>query len=412
MTAPRQLLALALAIASLGLIGACGLQAAKTYLADHDPDSALDWGLASPDALSVLAQQRLSDATRPGHNADAAWFARRALLSTPLEARALRVLALEAEQAGGHTRARMLMVIADKWSRRDSVTQLWLFQQALFDGDWPSATRHADALLRRHWQLEDAVFPGLVDALRDPAAVASVVGTLDEDPDWRRSFLRFLAWRAADPAVAARLFLALGAGPVPPTDEDDANLVGRAISQGDYAAARALWTRLLPRGSAGVADLIYDGDFRPAPGAAPFNWRLIQAEGVTAETEPAADGAPALHVLAPAAKNAAAAEQLISLPPGTYRLSGRALVEAGQTGDLFSWRVSCVAQPDTPIAEARQAPGPTGWRPFSADFHVGQGCPAQWLRLEGLAHNGFEPAEAWYRGLAIQPFTSKIPPPR
>jgi hypothetical protein len=355
-----------------------------------------------------VAQRRLSDVTRPGHDADAVRFARRALLSAPLEARALEVLALEAEQAGGVTRARMLMVIADKWSRRDSVTQLWLFEQALIDGDWPRVSLHADALLRRQWQLEKVVFPGLVGALRDPAAVAPVVETLDEDPDWRHSFLRSLAWRAADPAVAARLFLALAASPVPPTDDDDANLVGRAVAQDDYAGARALWTRLLPRGSAGIAALVYDGDFRPAPGAAPFNWRLIQSEGATAETLAAADGAPALHVLAPAAKNAAAAEQLITLPPGFYRLSGRVLVEPGQTGDLFSWRVSCVAQPNTPVAEARQAAGAMGWRPFSADFQVGQGCAAQWLRLEGLAHDGFEPAEAWYRGLAIRPLAGKV----
>jgi hypothetical protein len=406
----RTWLALALAIASVALIAACGVQAAKAYLAAQDPEAALGWGLASPDALAILAQQRLSDPTRPGHDADASRFARQALLSGPFDAPALRVLALEAEQAGGHARARMLMVIADKWSRRDSATQLWLLEQALAEGDWPSASRHADALMRRQWRFQTMVFPGLVGALRDPAAVAPVVQTLNAHPDWRGPFLNFLAWRAADPAVAARLFLALAASPSPPSDADDANLVGRAVSQGDYAGARALWTRLLPRGSARDADLVYDGDFRPAPGAAPFNWRLIQSEGVTAETVPAADGAPALHVLAPAARNATAAEQLISLPPGTYRLSGRALVEPGQAGDLFSWRVSCVSRPDTPIVETVQSAGPAGWRAFSADFQVGQGCAAQWLRLEGLAHAGFEPAEAWYRGLAVQPL--KTQPPR
>lgn len=411
-TARDRLFALALAIVSAALIAICGVQAAKTYLATEDPDVAVGWGLASPDAFSLLAQQRLRDPTRPGHDADAAAFARRALLAGPLDAPALRVLGLQAEQAGGHTRARMMMVIADKWSRRDSATQLWWFEQALIDGDWPSACLHADALLRRQWQFESLVFPGLAGALRDPAAIAPVAETLQAIPDWRGPFLRFLAWRAADPAVASRLFLTLAASPVPPTDEDDANLVGRTISQGDYAGARALWTRLLPRGTAWVANWVYDGDFHPAPGAAPFNWRLIHTEGVTAEAVPAADGAPALHVLAPAAKNTVAAEQLITLPPGIYRLSGRALVEPGQTGDLFFWRVSCVAQADTPIAEARQSAAGAGWRAFSAEFQVGQGCPAQWLRLEGLAHNGFEPAEAWYRALAVQPLTGKTPPPQ
>jgi hypothetical protein len=404
-------LVLGLAIGTVALIAACGLQAAREWLGQQNPEAAVSLHLADAEALSAIAEMRGADAGRPGHDVEATRYAREALRAAPLDVRALRVLGLEADKAGGATRARMLMVIADRWSRRDSAAQLWLFEQAMMAGDWPNASLHADALLRRRWRLYTVLYPAMASALRDPAAVAPFAERLNEVPDWRRSFLSALAWKVPDPGVAARLFLALAAGPIPPTDEDDANLIGRYVGQGDYSVARALWMRLLPRGSVGAADLVYNGDFGPAPGAAPFNWRLIQSGGVTAEIVPAADGAPALHVLAPAAKNTAAAEELISLPPGTYRLSGRALVESGLTGDLFAWRVSCVAQPDTPIVEVRQASGSMGWRAFSADFQVGQGCVAQWLRLEGLAHTGFEPAEAWYRGLAIQPIAGKVSGP-
>jgi len=400
--APGRRLALALTIGAVLLIVACGLQAARVTLAELSPETALRIGLADADALSAVAEAREADARRPGHDAEASRYAEAALRAAPLDARAVRVLGLEAEKAGGATRARILMVIADRWSRRDTAAQLWLFQQAMMEGDWPNASLHADALLRRHWRLANVLYPAMASALRDPAAVGPFVQRLGEAPDWRHSFLSALAWHAPDPAVPARLFLALAASPIPPTDEDSSNLIGRYVAQGDYTGARALWLRLLPRAAAPAKPLLYNGDFRPLPGAAPFNWRLIQSEGATAETLPAADGAPALHVLGPAAKDAAAAEELVSLPPGAYRLTGRALVEPGLTGDLFAWRISCAAQPGNPIAEARQSGGPGGWRAFTVDFQVGPGCQAQWLRLEGLAHTGFQPAEAWYRGLSVQ----------
>ncbi len=392
------------------LIVACGLQAARITLAAESPELALRVGLASADTLSAVAEAREADARRPGHDAEASGYAQEALRVAPLHVRALRVLALEADKAGGATHARMLMVIADRWSRRDTASQLWLFQQAMMEGDWPNASLHADALLRRHWRLANVLYPAMASALRDPAAVAPFVERLNEVPDWRHSFLSALSWHAPDPTIPARLFLALAASSIPPTDEDSSNLVSRYVAQGDYAGARALWLRLLPRAAAHAASpLLYNGDFRPLPGAAPFNWRLIQTDGATAEILPAADGAPALHVLGPAAKDAAAADQLITLPPGTYRLTGRVLIEPGLSGDLFAWRISCVAQPATPIAEARQVGGPGGWRPFAVDFQVAPGCQAQWLRLFGLAHTGFQPAEAWYRGLSLQALAS--PPP-
>ena len=252
--------------------------------------------------------------------------------------------------------------------------------------------------------LETVLYPAMVGALHDPDAVAPFVDRLSETPDGRGGFLRVRAGGAADPADAARLFEALAVSATPPTDEESGYIVERYVAQGDFRDARALWARLLPRGVHLSGGLVYNGDFRAAPGAPPFNWRLMQNDGASAEMTPASDGAPALHVLAPATTNTVVAAQLLSLSPGSYRLSGVALVEPGQTGDLFAWRLGCVSQGATSVAEVRQADGSAGWRPFSVAFQVpAQGCDAQWLALVGLAHEGFQQAEGWYRGLAIQP---------
>jgi hypothetical protein len=213
-----------------------------------------------------------------------------------------------------------------------------------------------------------------------------------------------LAQHAADPAVAARVFEALAQTSAPPTDEESGYIVGRFVAQGDFTGALAIWSRLLPAGAEPATGIIYSGDFRPRPGAPPFNWQLIQSDGATAEIITAADGAPALHVVTPAAKNEAAAAQLLTLRPGAYRLSGAALIEPGPTGDQFSWRVTCVGAAGGAAADVRQGSDASGWRPFTVDFQVAdQGCNAQWLILEGLAHEGFQSAEAWYRDLAVRP---------
>jgi hypothetical protein len=402
---PRNLpLALGLAVGSLLLVAACALQAVRADLADQNPEAALAWGLANPDALSAVAEARQRDVQLPDHDAEATKYARQALIAAPLDEQAMRVLGLETDQAGGHARARMMMVVADQWSRRDTLVQLWLLQQALFEGDWRGASLHVDALLRRRWQLETVVYPALIGRMGDPNAIAPLIDRLDQNPDWRGGFLRALAGHSADPALAARLFEALARTPAPPSDEESGYIVGRYLAQGDLAGARALWSRLLPPGSGPTTSLVYNGDFRPRPGAPPFNWQLVQSDGANVEIVPAADGSSALHVVAPAAKNAAAAQQLLVLPPGAYRLSGVALVEPGLAGDQFSWRVICAGQAGGGGAEVRQGSGAEGWRSFAVDFQIADhGCGAQWLTLEGLAHEGFQPAEAWYRGLDIQP---------
>lgn len=391
----------AAAAAAVLLAGVCGAQAWATWLGRVDPAAAQRLGVATPEALSSLAGQNFADTSQASHDREAKADARAALLAAPLDVEAVRVLALEAEGDGDLDRARALMGLADQRSRRDAMAEMWLFANSLSRRDFAAALPHADAALRLDWRLSDLLFPAMISAAADPAAAAATVRQLQAQPDWRRPFLAALAQHAPAPATAAGVFAALAATSAPPTDAESSALIGRMVEAGDIAGAHAAWLRLLPRSVRPAASGVYDGDFAPAPGAAPFNWRFPAADGAIAQESPAGDDLPALYVRSPAQETHPLAEQLLLLPPGAWRLAGRVRIEPGLSGDLFAWRIVCAS--GQTLGEARVAAEPAGWRGFATDFQAPAGCPAVWLRLDGLAHEGFEPGEATWRGLAVQP---------
>jgi hypothetical protein len=368
-------------------------------LSRKDPQAAVRLGLRTSSALTAAADQRLvADGSGPG--AEAKSDAAAALAADPLDVRAVRTLALAAEQEGDTARADTLMRQADARSRRDILTELWLFQADALYHDFAGAARHADAAMRFEWRANSVVFPALTAMLVNPASAMPIAGRLAEKPDWRRWFLPYAANHTDNPGDAVRLFEALAATSGPPTDAEGGAIVERVASTGDFAAARDVWRRLLPAGARAPTGGLYNGDFTSLPGAPPFNWLFPADNGAAAEEGPATDGQPALYVRSPADGQRLLAVELLTLPPGAWRLTGRVRVEPGEAGPVFAWRVGCLNGGD--LAEARLAVDPPGWRAFATDFSVPAGCVAQRLQLFGLPHAGFEPAEAYWRGLSVQ----------
>src|SRR5581483_1891723 len=119
----------------------------------------------------------------------------------------------------------------------------------------------------------------------------------------------------------------------PADDEEAGFLVGRLIGDDDAQRARSVWAALLPGQAAPQTAGLYDGDFAPRPGAAPFNWRLAAGgEAVAERAQPPrplpSGGAPAaLHVQFTPTTPARLAEQMLLLPPGRYRLTGAVMFD-------------------------------------------------------------------------------------
>ena len=113
-------------------------------MAISDPDGALLVAPWEPIALDELAQRQLTDSELSSVED----LARRALLSDPLDSRALSLLGFVAEHKGDLDRAEALMSLAAARSWRNPTPHVWLFAQAIRRGKFEEALAQADGLLR------------------------------------------------------------------------------------------------------------------------------------------------------------------------------------------------------------------------------------------------------------------------
>lgn len=210
---------------------------------------------------------------------------------------------------------------------------------------------------------------------RDPDVRGALDGVLETDAGMRTELLEALARQGADPDAIFSL-----AGPVAraapgATPRWQTIMLDELVSRGQATRARQVWNRLagLERTPSGV----YDAEFAGLPGPQPFNWRFEASPAGFAE--PSAGGA--LFVEFYGREDAVLGEQLLSLPPGEYRISFDAEGDADGEGGRLAWTVTCQANrralASVPVAGLESS------RTFSATFSVPDGCPAQWLRLTG-----------------------------
>jgi hypothetical protein len=245
---------------------------------------------------------------------------------------------------------------------------------------------------------------------RDPRAIDPLASHLAANPSWRLPFFTFMGvMKPPATDVAGQLLTRLAAGPSKPTDEELGFYLATMAGQGRYQEAEQAWRRLTPHGAG--QGLLHDGDFEQPARSTPFDWWLTGAVGWVASIgdSPDASHGKALRIDYDGISKPAPVRQLIVLPAGAYRLTGRMLDEGGGAAG-FVWRVVC-PKGGAPLAEARAPQGPAGqWRAFTADFTVpGADCPAQLLDLTVEEGDIQKDITVWYDDLAISPATAVAP---
>ncbi|HEX4199635.1 MAG TPA: hypothetical protein VHZ26_19520 [Caulobacteraceae bacterium] len=393
-----------LAVLAIGLGWGCVSQLMADGLVDASPAAVLHWRPNDPDALAAEADARLRAARTSADIEQAAGLARRALVEAPLAAAPLRILGFSAQRQGRPREAQALMAAAGARSHRDLLTQAWLFDDALSRDDYPAAFDRADAMLRLDDGMDTTLYPLIIDAASDPRAVPPLVWRLAAKPLWRPDFLRALA-AGGDPDLTLRVLGQLKQTSAPPTDEEAGFLVGRLIHDGAYARAYQAWASLLPAKAPLRPGGLYDGDFAPAPGATPFNWRLNPNSRVVAERSSPPSGPPTgLYVrFTPTITDELASETLL-LAPGAYRLTGQVMFETPAEAGQFRLALLCADGTGQPMLDAGLGGDPGAWRAISLPFDVApSGCAAQRLQIVGRAGDSFDPVGAWFTGLAVQP---------
>src|SRR5262245_41272334 len=252
-------------------------------LAISDPDGALLVAPWEPLALDEVAESQLTSSS--GELSSVENLARRALLSDPLDSRALSLLGLVVERKGDLARAEALMSLAAARSWRNPAPHVWLFAQAIRRGKFEEALVHADGLLRvypqvypRYPQYEETIFPVLTVFGTDPGALAALEGALAANPPWRRSFLARSIVNGANDRLMTQLYQSLIHSRQPPTADEMKSYLDRLILVGRFEEAYQDW-RATSSPTERPVRFPYNSNFEAPLDGLPFNWVFDSISG-------------------------------------------------------------------------------------------------------------------------------------
>ncbi len=373
-------------------------------LASSAPAEALSWMSGSAAALD---QRSLSELKKSDGDVSAAeTWARQALRAQPLDQYALFLLGMAAERKGDAADALSLMQQAGGRTWRNPGTQLWLFEHAAKRGDFSTALQHADAMFRVEPNFVTAMFPTIAAFTVEPRGLQALADFLVTSPPWRDTVMLALSARLYDRSHLDQIYSILMQSPSPPTTRELAAYLDRLIRDGRYEVAYRTWRQSTQALPTSTVEFPYNGDFeRPADGL-PFNWSIGSIPGADVSIVPA-DGAKgrALRVEFSGARvQFAHVQQMLLLPPGRYRLSGRVRADNLEGPRGLWWTVLCAGTPATPLGHSDLVSGNVPWAEFHAEFVVPERCKAQLLRLELPARIPSEQqieGRVWYQALRI-----------
>ncbi len=237
------------------------------------------------------------------------------------------------------------------------------------------ALENFDIALRTSTAAPDVLFPVLARAATDPSLAGPIARILDRPEDWRLPFLHYAITEAhAGPGVTGVL-LHMRDRRLILDEHVDQSLIGELVVEQQYALARSVRDAFGPPAAAG---LVADADFADARMQYPFGWELIQS-GTSGASRTQVGGRPALQYQASPGGGGPAASQLLTLPPGDYRLTVTTATPANDPVSQPFWTLTCGGDLGPQLGLIDQ-PGVSG-ASAAKDFTVPEGCPGQFLTL-------------------------------
>jgi len=308
------------------------------------------------------------------------------LAAQPLDHRAIRLVALVAASRGEMARAEGLMELAIERAPGDVDAHAWLFDQKFALGDIVSALPHLNAILRVQPQAVAQALPAIYAIAAADGGVAAIVSLLSADPPWRRALLAQLIRNAPDAGrTTLEIFQAMITAGLQPPNEEITPFLDRLVRDERYEEAFALWRRWRGRHETRRSrQYIFDGAFAVDPTGAPFEWQLARGAGFRTGFEAASgESDRALKLEFTGARvRFQHVNQLLMLPAGQYRLTGRFKTDDFATPRGLRWSVACAGQDGRTLAASDLLREADDWRSFNFSFErPPENCAAQWLTL-------------------------------
>lgn len=357
-----------------------GIMTAPGVLRNTSPAIAVSVAPWDGRTTALMAQQTLVGDRHPASLRRALDLSKSAYRRDPTAIRALTSAGMAVALMGRTDDVAPIFTYAERLSRRDEQTQMWLIEERVAANDIAGALRHYDTALRVSKDVQPILFPVLANAASDDAIARDINRLLRSRPLWWREFIDAALSHSNDAEALATVTTGL----LDPADDRDrpraARLVAKLSGLRRFDLVWNVYEDMAPQ--SGRA-LIRNGDFEEDQGLPPLDWDFADESELNPERGPSAGqgGGFALYLPTSASADGEVARQLLHLPPGSYEFGA----EVGETpvDPLRRPFVSIVCatnarrgllRADFPVATDRP-------KRLRAAFSVPPGCAFQWISI-------------------------------
>ena len=339
--------------------------------------------LAGPPAAHPGSPERPQTAcstVKPDRGSQVVAKARASLVDQPLSAPTIMAL-MHGKQDEASRRA--LAQLALRVTRRDSVAQLYLMQDAARQKDDARGLVHLDRVLTVSPATATVVHPVMAKALSEEPFRKAL--TAYGKRPWFRAFVSHAVGAAPDTGSAAVLLSESGVQGEDWFAPQATRLIGRLANEGRVDAARQFAVDEL----GARADVLDMFDFTPgttAQATAPLTWEL--ARGMNARTVYRKNIGVEIEV--DAGRSVLALRRTTALAPGSYWFDQTLAPGAAGSPLRMSWQMACINQAARPVRWSQPVPYQAVAVRYRSSLAIEPGCSVQEWRFRVTAPEGFE----------------------
>lgn len=333
----------------------------------------------SPVGLEVRAAKLIGEPTA-ANRAKAAELLRQSLVQRIFSPQPLRLLGATAGGLQYDPRSLPLFLLAEKTSRRDLPTQLYLISVDARGKRVKPAIARMDRTLRVSKVGRQQLYPILAQQLTIPNSREAIAQLVDRKSPWLPDFLSYVVDTDTPPEAIARAAVALGGYPVEEGRRIFEQTLLRSLNSRAQFDAMA---ELLPVLKDVPASLLTTAALNRETldeNAAPLAWQLGDNAAITVYTAIDPDGAGSLAIGMAGGTSGLAARKLVMLEAGPHVLRVSQSAGGNETGVETAvarpeWTVACLdADPPQQLLSF-------GGAATSGRFTVPAGCPMVQISL-------------------------------
>jgi tetratricopeptide (TPR) repeat protein len=364
---------------------------------NKSPETALKLLPGESVALAGVADQ-LFFSTPGKMNTNSVKLATKAIEQQALNAKAIRLLGYAADAEGNDTKAIEFMKMAEKISRRDLGTQLWLIEYYAKQNNAKATLNQYDILLTTKPETRQLLFSRLSSAIDDQGIRAELRRYFRQNRPWMAGFLSYAIGDVESPLGLVNLIVeARGFPKGASSQEQEQSLLGRLVNEKKFGEARRLYDVIAGANLTRFINPAFDDTDRDSRFGA-MGWQISSdpdASGAFVQGKKASD--LTLSIFARASTTRIAASRLLYLTPGRYGFGAKvSQLERGSGGNV-RFQLRCVnGDADTTI-----------WT-FDADpknrppvIDVPETCSVQFLDIVASGGKAQSGIEATIAGIAI-----------